>query len=113
MATIYNQLDRIDCNFFISIFVIDIMQFEPIGGFPSIIRVDDDNINEKTLESRGFATKNIVSIRHIMDLKKKENLFMAFGSDEEDGIDFQIDAMFTENPHDYKDIAFNSVPKKR
>ena len=88
------------------------MQFEPIGGFPSIVRVDDAKISEKTLESRGFATTNIVSINNIMDSKKKENLFMAFGTDEEDGIDFQIQAMFTENPHEYKDISFKSIPKK-
>jgi len=47
------------------------MQFEPVGGYPPIIRVDDAKINEKTLETRGFATTNIVSISKIMDSKKK------------------------------------------
>ncbi len=37
---------------------------------------------------------------------------MAFGSEEEDGVDFQIQAMFTENPYEYKDIVFTNVPKK-
>lgn len=46
------------------------MQFEPMGGFPSIIRADED-ISEKTLESRGFATTNIVSISNIMDSKEE------------------------------------------
>ncbi len=62
------------------------MQSNPIGGFPPIIIVNK-NIEDKTLESRGFSTTNIVSINNIMDLKKKENLFIAFGTEEEDGID--------------------------
>jgi len=50
--------------------------FEPIGGFPPIVRTEESDINKKTLESRGFATTNIVSISNIMDTKKKENLFI-------------------------------------
>lgn len=79
------------------------MQFKPIGGFPSIVRIGDKNISEKTLESRGFATTNIVSISNIIDAKKKENLFTAFGSEEEDGIDTQ--SIFNRTPHDYDDIG--------
>lgn len=85
------------------------MQFEPIGGFPSIIRIDDSNISEKTLESRGFSTSNIVSISNIMDVKKKENLFMAFGSEEEDGIDFVIEGMFNDEPFEYNDIEYKDM----
>lgn len=88
------------------------MQFEPLGGFPPIVREDDAKISEKTLESRGFATTNIVSISNIMDSKKKENLFMAFGSQDEDGIDFVIEGMFDEKPHDYKKIVYKDVPVK-
>ncbi|XWV24870.1 n trans domain containing protein [Tupanvirus deep ocean] len=88
------------------------MQFEPVGGFPPIIRVDDARISEKTLESRGFATTNIVSISNIMDSKKKENLFIAFGSEEEEGIDFAIEAMFDEKPYEYKEIVYKEIPKR-
>jgi hypothetical protein len=86
------------------------MQFEPIGGFPPIVRTDDTKINGKTLESRGFATTNIVSISNIMDSKKKENLFMAFGTEDEDGIDYNILNMFDENPYEYKDISYKEIP---
>lgn len=89
-----------------------IMQFEPIGGFPPLIRVDDVKISEKTLESRGFATTNIVSINKIMDSKKKENLFVAFGSEEEDGTDFAIEGMFNEKPYEYKDVVYKNIPKR-
>lgn len=84
------------------------MQFEPMGGFPSIIRADDD-ISEKTLESRGFTTTNIVSISNIMDSKKKENLFMAFGSEDEDGNDFVKQAIFSgsNRPNEYNDIIMS------
>lgn len=88
------------------------MQFEPIGGFPPIIRTDDIKIGEKTLESRGFATTNIVSINNIMDSKKKENLFIAFGSDEENGTNFAIESMFTDRPHEYNDIVYKNIPKR-
>ncbi len=79
------------------------MSFEPIGGFPSII-LKDNNINKKTLESRGFSATNIVSINNIMNSKKKENLFLAFGSDEEDGLNYAIENTFTDNPYDYDGI---------
>lgn len=88
------------------------MESEPIGGFPPIISIDGDKISEKTLESRGFSTTNIVSINNIMDLKKKENLFIAFGTEEEDGIDYEIENMFTENPYDYKNLVYKDVPIK-
>jgi hypothetical protein len=88
------------------------MQFEPIGGFPPVIRVDDSKIKEKTMESRGFATTNIVSISNIMDSKKKENLFVAFGTDDEDGVDFNIMGMFDEPPHEYDNVVYKKIPKK-
>ena len=86
------------------------MQFEPIGGFPPIVRIDDTKIAGKTLESRGFATTNIVSINNIMDSKRKENLFIAFGTDEEDGVDYGILGMFNENPYEYKDVVYKEIP---
>jgi len=87
--------------------------FEPIGGFPPIVRTEESDINKKTLESRGFATTNIVSISNIMDTKKKENLFTAFGFEEEDGgIDLLIEGMFTETAPKYDDIVYKDIPKK-
>lgn len=83
------------------------MQSNPIGGFPPIIRIDDKKISDKTLESRGFSTTNIVSINNIMDLKKKENLFIAFGTEDEDGVDYTLGNMFTENPYEYKKVVYD------
>lgn len=89
------------------------MPFEPMGGFPPIIRVNDAKIGEKTLESRGFASSNIVSINSIIDSTKKKDLFFAIGSEEEDGAtDLLIDGMFDEKPHEYKDVVFEKIPKK-
>lgn len=82
------------------------MQFEPVGGFPSIVRIDDTNITGKTLETRGFATTNIASINDIMNLKKKENLFIAFGTDDEDGTDFNIEAMFPDRAYKFDNIIY-------
>lgn len=88
------------------------MQFEPIGGYPPIIKIDESKINEKTLESRGFATTNIVSINNIMDSKKKENLFIAFGTEEDDGIDFLVGGMMDNEPLEYSDIEYKNVQIK-
>ena len=89
------------------------MDFEPIGGFPPIIIIDEENIKEKTLESRGFATTNIVSIGNIMQSEKKKDLFLAFGSEEEDGYNFLIEEMLDKKPHEYKDIKFENISKDR
>lgn len=88
------------------------MSFKPIGGFPSLIKKENAKISEKTLESRGFATTNIVSINNIMDSKKKENLFIAFGTEEEDGTDFFINDFITENPYEYNNISYTDIPLK-
>ena len=90
------------------------MQFETMGGYPPIIRDDDAKINEKTLESRGFAITNIVNINNIMELKKKDNLYVAFGSpsDEETGFDYNIEAMLDTTPHDYKNISYKKISHK-
>ena len=79
------------------------MSFKPIGGFPSFIRIKD-KIEKETLETRGFST-NIVSIGDIMDKKKKQDLFLAFGSDDESGIDFMFDNMFNK-PYTYDEIIY-------
>lgn len=101
-------------RFFYLLNLYRIMQFEPLGGFPPIVRVDD-KVVEKTLESRGFATTNIVSISNIMDSKKKENLFIAFGSDDEEaGM-----AQYFEEPENYTGISYREtknmklIPKKK
>ena len=58
------------------------MIFEPKGGFPSIIKISQ-KIPEKTLEQRGF-DKSIVSISEIMNSKKNDNFFAAFGINNND-----------------------------
>ncbi len=88
------------------------MQFEPTGGYPPIIRIDESKISGKTLESRGFATTNIVSINNIMDSKKKENLFIAFGTEEEDGVDFLVGGMMDDGPLEYSDVAYEDIQTK-
>ena len=88
------------------------MSFEPSYGFPGIIREDDIDVSKETLESRGFATTNIVNISNIMESKKKENLFVAFGSEEEEGAEFLVERMFTDHPNDYTGIEYKKIPKK-
>ena len=88
------------------------MTFEPRGGFPSIIRIEDDNISRKTLESRGFTTTNIVNISNIMESKKKENLFLAFGTEEEDGVDYFIENMLDHTPNEFTEIDYKKIPKE-
>lgn len=86
------------------------MSFQPMYGFPPIVP-EEEKIPEKTLSERGFGTANIVSIGKIMDIKKKENLFLAFGSEEEDGVDFLIQDMFDKTPHEYNEIVYHSDKK--
>jgi hypothetical protein len=87
------------------------MRFKPRGGFPSIILTDEAEPNEKTTDVRGFSTNNIVSINNIMESKKKENLFIAFGTEDEDGVnEYTIDGLVTEHPHEYKNIQYKNVP---
>lgn len=75
------------------------MPFEPIGGFPPIMKKDDATVSEKSLETRGFETTSIVNISDIMKNKKKENLYIAFGSEDEEAI-----GGFLDTPHEYDEI---------
>lgn len=86
------------------------MQFEPIGGFPSIIKIDNTEIKKETLETRGFGT-NIVGIGNIMKSNKKENLFMAFGNDDEEGFNY-ADSTFDNEPHDFQGIEYKNIPNR-
>ena len=87
------------------------MEFEPVAGFPPLIREDDTPVAEKTLESRGFATTNIVKIADIMKTKQKENLYTAFGTTEEGAIDQKIQSFFDDKPHEYDSINYENIPK--
>jgi hypothetical protein len=87
--------------------------FEPMGGFPPIIRDTDAKISKKTLESRGFATTNIVSITNIMEKKKKKDSFIAFGSEDETGYgDLELNTVLFDKPNEYNKISFKDVSKK-
>ncbi len=88
------------------------MQFVPIGGFPPII-LNNPKIKNDVLESRGFTSTNIVSINNIMNSKKKEDLFIAFGSDDENdynatGGDFFSDYL-NKTPHTYQYIDYKKT----
>ena len=76
------------------------MPFEPIGGFPPIMRKDASALSEKSLEARGFETTSIVNISDIMINKKKENLYIAFGSEDEG----ETGGGFLDTPHEYDEI---------
>jgi hypothetical protein len=82
--------------------------FIPLGGYPPLYRKDDKKASEKTLESRGFVSTNIVSISNIMSSKKKEDLFNAFGSEDEDGIDPTMVGLY-ETPHEFEDIKNEKI----
>lgn len=58
------------------------MQFVPLGGFPSIERVDDIRISPDTLVERGFQSTDPVSLAEIMRNKKKDVPFLSFGDEE-------------------------------
>ena len=61
------------------------MPFKPKGGFPSIVRkIYNKTEDDKIPTSRGFSDrKRIIDISQILENKKRENLFLAFGDDEE------------------------------
>lgn len=52
------------------------MTFEPTGGFPPLIDLEEENQPPK-INERGFAS--IVDISSILNAKKKQDLTMAFG----------------------------------
>lgn len=64
----------------------DNIQFRPVGGFPSIVRIDD---TKKIPDIRSFSPPNIVSIQEILK-KKNKNPF--FSGSEELGIRSYQDA---------------------
>jgi hypothetical protein len=50
------------------------MQFEPLGGFPPLIRVEDVKTTgdeKKNVSTRGFSSANIINIRNILNQQKK------------------------------------------
>lgn len=92
------------------------MEFIPIGGFPSIVRKEDTHVNKNITESRGFGTTNIVNIADIMGSKAKEQMFIAFGTDQKeeggilsDDVDLMGSILFSENPNIYDGIEYKEV----
>lgn len=80
------------------------MSFEPKGGFPSIIKITTE-IPIKTLEQRGF-DKSIVSISEIINSKKNENFFAAFGIDnDESRINNKYDYYLDKTPYNDMDLS--------
>ena len=89
------------------------MPFKPRGGFPSIVRKEEADTSGKSMETRGLSKSNIVSINNIMESKKKENLFIAFGTEEEDGITYAIERMITDHPHKYNKISYRELSENK
>jgi hypothetical protein len=89
------------------------MTFEPMGGFPPIVREEDTKVPKTTLESRGFAT-NIVSLTNIMEKKKKKDSFILLGSEEESGMsEMELNSAMFRKPQSYNKVMFKeSKPKK-
>ena len=90
------------------------MQFEPLGGFPPIIRADDGKQVENNLGTRGFASTNIVSITNILQSKKKGNAFIAFDNaeEEEGGYDLLSDNLLYQKPFEFSDINYKEQTKR-
>lgn len=83
------------------------MSFEPLGGFPSIVRKEDSINQADDLKTRGFSTTNIVNISNIME-KKKKDIFLSLSSEDESGVSenlFFEEMMFTK-PNDYEKISY-------
>ena len=79
-------------------------EFEPKGGFPPIIKIDNDDIPKQSEELRGFATTNIVNISKILGSKKKENMFMTFDNDDDDD---NAHKLYSE-PYKFSSIKYRS-----
>jgi len=61
------------------------MQFEPLGGFPPLVRVEDIKITDnekKNVSTRGFSSTNIINIRNILNKQKKTYTEGKFDSDD-------------------------------
>lgn len=88
----------------------DTKGFEPIGGYPPLIRLADD-IDEKKIETRSFENSNIVNIKNIINTKKKD-VFIKFGMSEEDGFNKSDqhlrDYLTFTAPREYDDIEYDS-----
>jgi len=80
------------------------MQFEPVGGFPPIVRIDDIKVDPSTLEIRGFASTNLVNIKDIITTQKKKNVFMSMDNDSETG--FNVDSFLHKKPKEYSKISY-------
>jgi hypothetical protein len=82
------------------------MQFTPLGGFPSIIRKTDEGKKgeeTKSIESRAFASTNIVNISEILKTKKQETKKLLGTQSEEE--QSRVINMLYESPNDYKKIG--------
>jgi hypothetical protein len=90
------------------------MAFEPMGGFPPIVREDDVKESKTTLESRGFST-NIVSLTNIMEKKKKKDTFILLGTEEESGMsEMELNsALLPHKPQTYSKVKFRDSTKKK
>jgi hypothetical protein len=78
------------------------MSFEPIGGYPPIIKKVNTVENDVDLEKRGFQTTNFLSISKILENNRKTTFSDAFGP--EDGVSSKYFDIFNKAPEEYKKI---------
>ena len=93
-----------------------------MGGFPPLVRKSDKRIEKKVLETRGYSGKDkIASIAEIMNTRKKQTLFLAFGNQDQDelggGRSDALDDYVGEildnkmGGHDYNKIVYKELPQ--
>lgn len=80
--------------------------FEPIGGYPPLIRIEN-KIGEEKIESRSFENKNIINIKNIIDSKKKST-FIKLGMDEENGAEYIYD-MLDSSPIQFENMNYHEI----
>lgn len=99
--------------YFFYTYNIENMSFEPMFGFPPIVRKTDIKPSKQILESRGFVTTNIAGITDIMERKKKNDSFIVFGSDDESGYnDMELNDVLFNEPRKYNKISYKDNKKK-
>jgi hypothetical protein len=90
------------------------MQFEPLGGFPPLIRVEDIKTDEskKNIGSRGFSSANIINIKNIINKQKKPSIQTESGGSSyiENDIDFiNTEKLLYNEPHQYEKIHYKEI----
>ena len=76
-------------------------QFEPMGGYPPIIKKSDLKPTKTTSSTRGFSSANILKIQDI--LKKGKNIPVL------DTTTIGGNDLIFNQPNDYQDIVYKNI----